>query len=194
MADTMDTTAAAGKRGANKILRAFSPNGSDWHPRVMEGVSHLKFVVDGEIIQAALADFPPHIVQMAAAFGLNTTIGNEAGGAEDEDEAIMAMTDRLNALLGGTWAVARQAGPRFGDILEAYSRVYKAAGATFSDELKATVSAKLASGEIKVKDASKDPRMAAALTAIKMERMQARLQRQQEAAAAAGAPSGLPPI
>lgn len=192
MADTMDVSTTPGKRGANKILRAFSPDGTNWHPRVMEGVEHLKFVIDGEVIQASLADFPAHIVKMAAAFGLNTTIGNEAGGAEDEDEAIMAMTDRLNALLAGTWATARQAGPRFGDILEAYSRVYRAAGANFTPELRDTVSAKLASGEIKVKDAAKDPRMAAALTAIKMERMQARLAKQQEAAGQAG--NDLPPI
>lgn len=191
MADTMDTT-SSGKRGANRIARAFSPDGQNWHPRVMEGVAHLRFIVEGETIQAALADFPAHIIQMAAAFGLNTTIGNEAGGAEDDDEAIMAMKDRLDSLLSGTWAVQRQAGPRFGDVLEAYARVYKAAGAVLTDEMKQTISAKLAAGELKVKDVSKDPRMAAALAAIKLERQQARLTKLQ--AAIGSAPTGLPTI
>lgn len=168
MADTMVVTG----RGQNKIGRSFSADGTNWLPRVMAGVKivRLEFKESGHVLDMPLDDLSPEIVRMAAAFGLNTTVGNMAGGAADETEAIDSCEDRWQDLLNGHWATERTGGPRGGDLLAAFERVYKAAGAEMPQAMKDDLLKSLAEKTRKPKDLLKDPRVHAAYEAIKAER------------------------
>lgn len=179
-----DTTVVPGAK-IRTIGRSFSEDGTEWFPRVMPNVTMLRFqTAGGHTLDVNLADLPEHIIRQAAAFGLNTTIGNAAGGVEDEADIIDALEDRIASLTAGNWAAERQSGPRGSDIVDAVARVYKDAGKDYPEAARNDLMQKLYSKELKPQAVlNKDPRIAAAYAAIKAERQAARLAKLKDAAA-----------
>lgn len=181
-----DATVAASKK-PRTIAREFSAGDGAWHPRVMAEVTAIRFTTkSGHEVLAELGSFPEHIIRMAAAFGLNTTIGNNAGGLDDEAEILEALEGRLADLQAGNWAAERQGGPRGSDIVEAVARVYRDAGAEYPESARQELSRKLYAEEIKPAAVlNSDPRIRAAFEAIKAERHAARMAKLNAAASAA---------
>lgn len=152
------------------------------HPTVV--AVRLRFTETGDVLDMPLADLNPGIINAAAAFGLNTSVGNTFGAISDPGEAFEAAETRWNSLREGHWSAERQSGPRTSDILEAVARYRKENGSDVSDAWREGFKAKLADGQLDTKKLLEQPVLKAHYLAIKRERAE---ERATKAAAAVGA-------
>lgn len=89
----------------------------------------------------------------AAAFGLNTVLGNEIAGKDKSDPAALAqlMQERFEAITEGEWSEGRQ-GPRIKDVLNAWASDAKERGKPVTDASIEKMRQRLLSGEVSTKD------------------------------------------
>jgi len=149
-------------------------------------------IVGGHRVECELAKlFPaglpePCIGLMATAFGMNTVVGNAIAGKEGTPEELAAkLQDRLEAIEEGDWAEGREGGPRLKYILEAWATDARNRGKNVTEESIATVKAKILSGEWTGAGLLDNAGIRAAYDAAEAQRVVAKAQKSQEAAAAA---------
>lgn len=134
---------------------------------------------------AGFSGLPDGVVRAAAAFGVNTSVGNTFGAIKDNPvEARLAAEDRWGTLTDGEWASEREGGMRIGDLIEAVKRAKTKAGHAFDES---SFRMALESGRKDRNEVAKIPAVAAELEAIRLEKIQAKLKEAQaKAASAAG--------
>lgn len=123
----------------------------------------------------------------AIAFGISQVVGNAYGGETDPDEAFEKGQARWETIVGGNWATERVIGDRTSDLVEAFAKAYQDAGKDFSDDKKRELQEKLDSGALDPKALRADPRIRAALDAIKAKRASERAAKSAEALKSSGA-------
>lgn len=111
-----------------KANRLFRGADGSLEPRVMQDVTAVvfKFPHTGEELVMDLDALQPGILKAAAAFGINTSVGNVLGSVKDKHQFHDACTARWETLTGGAWSEGRESGPRIGHLMEAIRRVKKA--------------------------------------------------------------------
>lgn len=180
-----------GNEKARKVNRYFLDAAGKQYARAVpeaETVVH-EWRDSGHKLVMPLKDLEDGILRCAALFGISQVVGNAYGGEKDEADAIDKGTDRWETLAGGNWATERASGPKFGDIIAAYAKVYADAGKAKSETEIAAFAEKLNSGVLDPKDAASQPKIKAAMDAIKIKRMQDRMAKRQAEAADADLPS-----
>lgn len=184
MADTSMDGATVSKRSA-KCSRTFKDNAGNITSRASGEVSAVIFTfpgLDNRTLVMQLNDLPESIIRAAAAFGINTSVGNTFGGTPDPEEAFELAEARWERLKEGEWSAERgESGPRTGDLVEAVRAAKTKAGATFDE---AAFVAKLQSGELKREAVTAIPAVKAEIDAIKLKRLQERAAKSAEAAKA----------
>ncbi len=95
---------------------------------------------------------PPCMGRAAAAFGLNTVVGNAVAGKDKDDpeEVHRMMQARWDSIAGGEWSEGRQ-GPLTADVIAAWAADAINRGKQVTDASREAVKAKLKSGEWSVK-------------------------------------------
>jgi hypothetical protein len=185
--------AANSSKKPRLVNRFFLDSEGKPHSRATpEGVSVVHEWKDGGYkLQMNLSDLSPEVIKCAALFGISQVVGNAYGGETDTQEAQEKAESRWNTLTDGRWATERESGPRTGDLVEAYAKAFADAGKPVTDEWKKSIAERLESGELDAKESQKNPRIKAAMDAIKLKRAQ---ERAAKSAAAAAESSELPSI
>lgn len=144
-----------------------------------------KFLETGYEVIKQLSTLSNESLSQAAAFGLQQVAQNAYGAATSEDERISMCEDRWDSIWNGNWSSERQVGPRTADLVEAFA-LAKADkdGEPVTDEWKASIQAKLDSGEITTKSLSDNPLIKAKHDAIKAARAAERAKKSLDAARA----------
>lgn len=175
MADTMNADARGSKKVA-KCERQFIDADGGVHARAFEGVAavRLHFVESGNDLLMPLNELPDGIIRAAAAFGLNTSVGNTFGAIEDPDEALEIAAARWETLKSGQWTSDRVTGPRIGDLIEAMCRLREEKGKPADDAYRAAITESL-SDPAQAKAVGGDPRIQLHVAAIRKERAESRL-------------------
>lgn len=155
-----------------------SKNPAEDSPRADVDVEKIIFTFEenGEIREVHLSDFSDGILRAAAAFGLNTSLGNAVNTAKSEagegveptaTERIGAFDDRLAGLKAGTWSAERaEGGPRMGVFREALVDYRAANKAPVDDASIEAVLAKVAASDDLKKNFLKDEVFAAYYKAV----------------------------
>ena len=183
MADTSMDNVAVSKRAA-KCSRTFRDSKGEQTSRASADTRAVIFTFAGtnKILEMALDDLPEAILRAAAAFGINTSVGNTFGGTPDADEAFELAESRWERLKEGEWSAERgESGPRTGDLVAAAKAAKTKAGATFNE---ADFLEKLRSGALTREKVTSIPAIKAELDAIRLQRMQERAAKSAEAAKA----------
>lgn len=189
MAEVMNADTRPSKKAA-KCDRTFIDHEEAEHSRSFPGVKAVKFnFISGlpgqkELVMH-LEELTPEMLMAAAAFGLNTSVGNTFGAIQDPSEAYQAACDRWDTLKDGEWSAERTTGPRVGDLVEALCRYLVQTGHTVDDAARANFKLKCGD-EAKRKAWESDPRIIQHLTALKLERAEANARKAMEAAQSAG--------
>ena len=174
----------AAQSKTSRLVRSFRSEGSaDLTPRVTMNVTHVHFETpaNGKSVEASLAEFfggqlpPPGIGRAAAAYGLNTTIGNALGNLEgdelnDPDEIMEAIRDRIETLKKGQWASDRVGGGRPSIVKMAFFDWRKSKGVKDSDEKIASLTAQWFEDETNFKKLQANPEFAVYLAQFKASR------------------------
>ena len=183
--DAMATDVRVGRK-ATKCERGFVDNEGNVHARAFPEVKAVRlFFVESETeLLMHLDELPEGILRAAAAFGLNTSVGNTFGALADPDEALEVAESRWETLKAGHWSAERATGPRTSDLLEACVRYYQAQGREVSEQDKEKLTAKLADPAA-VKELSANPHIAVHVAAIRKERAEERARKASEKAGAA---------
>ena len=154
----------------------------------------LETVNGGHRVEAHLAKlFPegklpdPCMGLAAAAFGMNTVLGNEIAGKEKDDPAALAgmIQDRWETIVEGEWSEGR-GGPRSKDILDAWKRDAEDRGKTVTEAAIEKMRQRLLTGEVNSKDLLNVPSINAWHEKIKTDRQNERFNAALAAAKAAG--------
>lgn len=156
----------------------------------------IETISGGHRITMDLADLfpdglpPPCMGLAAAAFGLQTVIGNEIAGADKTDPQALAdeMESRWEEIKSGTWSEGRS-GPRINDVLDAWAADARERGMPVTDASIARMRERLLSGEVSPKDLLNQPAINAQHQAILTKRSMERLEKAKAAAAQAGSSS-----
>lgn len=192
MANAMDgDVRGSGRKRAPKCERTFLDKEGNSHGRSFEAVHAVKFVfleTDHELVMG-LDELPEGVLRAAAAFGINTSVGNTFGAISDPDDAIEAAEERWETLKSGRWSAERETGPRTSDLIEAVCRAREERGQPVADDFRDNLRAKFADPAY-VKAVEGDPRIAVHVAAIRKERAEDRARKAQERAAAAGDAGG----
>lgn len=192
MADTSMDNARAVRNSAKCIRKFISRSGEatsratlDVQKVVFEFESGEPLVMDLNKLKG-FETLPDGVVRAAAAFGVNTSVGNTFGAIKDNPvEARIAADDRWSTLADdGEWAAEREGGMRIGDLVEAVRRAKAAAGMVFDE---AAFRKAVEGGTIDRNGVAKNAAVAAELEAIRLEKIQTKLaEAKAKAAAAAG--------
>lgn len=173
---------------AEKTLRQFRNAAGEFSPRARldsEEV-HITFLTGepgksepvGDPLICKFAELSPEVARAAALYGIMTSVTNTIGAKGlTVDDMIEIASSRLETILGGSWSAERQVGARTSDFVEALQRVFTAAGKPLSEESLNAVKAKLASetdGPAYREKLNSDPKVVAAVAAIRSERAAAR--------------------
>lgn len=190
----VDNDAAAVKARADKTIRQFRNAEGDFSPRARldsEEV-HVSFLENGTSVHTLVCrykDLSPEVARAAALYGVMTSVTNTIGakGLTTQD-MIETAEARLETILNGAWSAERQVGARTSDFVEALQRVFTADGKPLSEDQIAAVKKRLADeteGPTYRERLNSNPKVAAALAAIRSERAAARSAEAQAKAAAA---------
>lgn len=119
-----------------KAQRLFRAADGSLEPRVMQDVTAVvfKFPKTDEELVMELSGLSEGILRAAAAFGINTSVGNVLGALKDPREYLDAAAARWETLTGGSWSEGRESGPRIGDLIEALTRVKAKISGTAPDQ------------------------------------------------------------
>jgi hypothetical protein len=147
----------------------------------------------GHRVETDLADlFPaglpdPCMGLAAAAFGLQTVLGNEIAGKDlPGEELARLMSERRDSILDGEWSEGRT-GPRLKFVLDAWSADAKERGQPVTDESIGKVKAKLLAGEWTSKQLLDKPGIRKHYDAAELSRVTARYAASKEKAEASAA-------
>ncbi len=145
------------------------------------GVRH-KFEGTDLVLDMSLDDLIDDIIRRNALFGINVGVGNSYGGKQGE-EAFEAAESRWETFKDKAWAAGRQIGPRDSDVILAFV----AAKADMDQEVSVEdVRARFADdGDLDSKEIAKYPEVKAHIDRIRLERLQTRAAKSQEAASKA---------
>lgn len=136
-------------------------------------------VGSGERVQLDLGDlFPegmpaPCVGLCAAAFGVNTAVGNTVGNTRDTTEMVRRLRDRASAISEGEWASGREGGPRMRFVLEAWRQSLEARGHSVSDEQVELMRREVVGGNLSTKEILADDHVRAQYDANEVERARA---------------------
>lgn len=170
-----DGTAKTEREKANRLFKA--ADGS-LEPRVMQDVTAVvfKFPKTDEELVMELDSLSPGVLRAAAAFGINTSVGNVLGSIKDPREYYDACAARWETLQGGNWSEGRDNGPRIGDLIEALTRVKtKVSGSAPSQEWIDAQRAKITQPDFDRKVYLNNNAIKAEIDRIKIERLTARV-------------------
>lgn len=136
-------------------------------------------IATGERVQLDLSDlFPqgmpePCVGLCAAAFGVNTAVGNTVGNTRDTTEMVRRLRDRASAISEGEWASGREGGPRMRFVLEAWRQSLEARGHKLSDEQVEAMRQEVVKGNLSTKEILADDHVRAQYDANEVERARA---------------------
>jgi hypothetical protein len=99
----------------------------------------------------------PCVGLAAAAFGLNTSVGNVVGPMSDPVEMAKAMQARVDVIMDGEWRGGRETGPRTKYVLEAWAEYFSGQGYTVTEAATEKMRAKIVGGETSTKELLDDP-------------------------------------
>jgi hypothetical protein len=188
MANTMD---AGVRKKADKADRMFIASDGGLHPRSFPGVRgvRIRFTETEAELDMMLEELSQDMLLAAAAFGLNTSVGNTFGAIADPIEALEAAESRWETLRSGVWSSERHVGPRTTDLVEAVVRWYVSNGREISDDDRAKIVATVGDAAA-AKALQADPEVGVHLAAIRKERAEAKQREAQDRLkGAAGKPS-----
>lgn len=188
-----DTAPAAGSKKPRLVDRTFITSKDDKPQSRASGdvvkVVHQWKGRDDLRLEMDISELSDEMKIAAIAFGISQVVGNAYGGETDPDEAFEKGEARWDTIKSGNWATERVVGDRTSDLVEAFAKAYADAGKTFTEEKRKDLQEKLDSGVLDPKELRANPRIKAALDAIKLKRAQ---ERAQKSAAAASASADLP--
>ena len=133
----------------------------------------------GERVQLDLSDiFPegmpdPCVGLCAAAFGVNTAVGNTVGNTRDTTEMVRRLRDRASAISEGEWASGREGGPRMRFVLEAWKQTLEGSGHSVSDEQFEAMRQEVVKGNLTTKEILANDHVRAQYDANEVERARA---------------------
>lgn len=189
MADTMN--ADARQKKAAKCDRIFLDQEGEPHSRAFTEVVAVKLLFHATPTSAErslvmnLDDVPPGVMRAAAAFGINTSVGNTFGAERDPNEAYQLACDRWATLREGDWSADRQTGPRTSDLVEALCRYSATQGHTVDEAFRARLKQKCGD-EAQRKAWESNAQVQVHLMALRKERAEENARKALEAASAAG--------
>lgn len=194
-----DSEAATTTKRAEKTVRTFMNAAGEESPRArLDSVKfRVTFVDGGEHVELAWDELTPEVQRAAGLYGIMTSVTNTVGqkGLSAADMLDNA-TARLETIRGGAWSAEAKQGARTSDFVEAMQRVFTAAGQPLSEEKIAGVKKTLLDeekGPVFREKWSSDPRISAAMAAIRSERAAATLAKAQ-ARVTEAAPTALPSL
>lgn len=165
-----------------KADRTFRDEAGTLEPRVMLDVTAVvfRFPHTGEELVMKLADLgplpPPGVLRAAAAFGINTSVGNVLGSVTDRADFHDACAARWETLISGSWSSDREFGPRIGHLIEAISRIKtRKDGMAPSKEWTDALRAKISAPDFDRKAYLANDSVKAEIDKIKVEQLQARI-------------------
>lgn len=151
--------------------------------------------VDADLAQLFGGSLPePSMGLCAAAFGMNTVLGNEIAGKDKSDPAALAtaISERLGAIYEGEWSEGRQ-GPRIKDVLEAWKADATERGKVVSEAGYEKMRQRLLAGEVQKQDLLNIPQINAHYLKAKAEKALAAFQGAKAAAESTGQASAFDP-
>ena len=178
---TDDVREAASRGKREKADRIFLDSNGKEFPRTFEGVQAVEFrFKNGHKLHMPLDSLPEGILRAAAAFGINTSVGNTFGAIEDLEDALEAAESRWEQLCRGVWSAERSTGPRTGDLLEALCRALAGIGKRVTEADREGLEKQLEDAAF-AKSVGSDPQVAVHLAAIRKERAEERARKALEA-------------
>lgn len=184
MTDATDVTA---KGKASKCERTFGFKDGSKAARTNVGVDsvHFRFPENGTTLDMNLDELSDDIIRAAAAFGVNTSVGNSFGALSDPVEALRVAEERWETLKTGIWASERQTGPGTSDILEALIRMAADGGKIVDEAGRERLRHKIAAAGESVKTWTADAQLNAHVLAIRQERAERKAEEAAEKAKSA---------
>lgn len=174
----MATTETEGKV-ERTLRRLYQNRDGEITKRLSDQVSHvvLETISGGHRVVADLARIfggslpEPSMGLCAAAFGMNTVLGNEIAGKDKSDPQALAtaISERLEAIYEGEWSEGRQ-GPRVKEVLDAWAADAIARGKAVTDDKREVMRQRLLAGEVTSKDLLNIPTINAQYQRAKAER------------------------
>lgn len=123
----------------------------------------IETIVGGHRVEADMrklfVTFPePCMGLAAAAFGLNTVLGNAVAGKEKDNPAAVSelIASRWESILDGEWSEGRQ-GPTMNAVLDAWAEDATNRGHVVTAESRAKMKAKILAGGVTTKDLLDNP-------------------------------------
>lgn len=191
MADTMNAENARPGKKAARCDRIFADHEGNEHSRAFPEVTAVKLRFHATPVSPLrelvmnLDDLPPGVLRAAAAFGVNTSVGNTFGAIPDPSEAYEAACDRWETLVKGEWSADRQTGPRTSDLVEALCRYSVQQGHTVDEAFRTRLKQKCGD-EAQRKAWESNPQIQVHLMALRKERAEENARKALELASAAG--------
>jgi len=112
----------------------------------------------------------PSLGMCAAAFGINTAVGNTVGNTRDPREMVKRLSDRVESILDGEWSSGREGGPNLKYVLEAWASSLRDRGHSVTDELLASMRKAILDGTTTTKDVLANNDVASKYAALEAER------------------------
>jgi hypothetical protein len=152
MANDGEATEKVGQR--DKLDRSYINRDGEPTKKITPNVAKvvIRIKATGESVTISLGDLAPgktlpepSMLLCAAAFGINTVIGNQVAGATDPAEMIGRMTERADAIVEGEWSSGRE-GPRISHTLDAWKASLARRNIAVTDDDLAAMKEEITSG------------------------------------------------
>lgn len=169
-----DKMADAKTRG-EKLNRLYENRDGEVVNKITQNVKKviIEVIGTGERVIFDLTDISPDgqlpnecMLMAAAAFGMNTVLGNQVAGATDPTEMAKRIQDRAEAIIEGEWATGREGGPKLSLVVEAWKASLAARGHQVSDDQLAAMRKSIVDGEYSTKDLLADEHINAEFRSI----------------------------
>ena len=177
------TTAPAVTKRERKCLREYHNQDGSASKSITPTTTGftLQIVGSDKKVTFDLSKVTPEVYQQGAIFGFATKITNNIGqSGMGVAEMVVELEDQIATLYSGEWNEGRSTGPRSNDLVEAMKRTWLEAGKQWTDELAATAIAKIndeETGKAYAKSRREHADVARHLAAIRIERLQAAMEK-----------------